>query len=147
MIEQFTHDKETYAIIIYNTYKTEGIKFLTPSSFSQQLGYMNRPKNYIIPPHQHNPVSREVKITNEVLFIKSGKLRVDFYNKKKKYLESRILKKGDVILLVGGGHGFVMLENSEIIEVKQGPYVGDSDKSRFDPISEDKIKLRELDDK
>jgi pyruvate kinase len=141
MIEYFQHKKKTLAIILYSSYKVKGIKFLTPSNFSQQLGYMNRPKNYVIFPHKHNSVSRKVKLTNEVLFIKSGKLRVDFYDDDENYLESRILKKGDVILLIRGGHGFYMLKNTEIIEVKQGPYIGDIDKSRFKPIAKDKIKL------
>jgi len=102
---------------------------------------MNRPQGYVIPPHVHQPVAREVHFTKEVLFIKSGKVRVDFYDEDQMYLESRILKQGDVILLAFGGHGFEMLEASEIIEVKQGPYAGDEDKVRFSPISADKIQL------
>jgi mannose-6-phosphate isomerase-like protein (cupin superfamily) len=80
----------------------------------------------------HNPVAREVVHTNEVLVVKSGRVRVDFYTEDQCYLESRILSSGDVILLAFGGHGFEMLEQSELIEVKQGPYSGDLDKSRFD---------------
>ena len=95
----------------------------------------------MIAPHLHNSVKREVSFTKEVLFIKSGKVRVDFYNEKKIYFESRVLDKGDVILLAFGGHGFYMLEPSEIIEVKQGPYSGQHDKTIFDPISNDKIKI------
>jgi len=126
---------EIYAIIIPSDFstETEKIEFFTPGDFSQQLGYMKRPEKYIIKPHLHNRVQREVHLTNEVLFIKSGKVRVDFYDHDKKYFESQILNKGDVILLAFGGHGFEMLEKSEIIEVKQGPYVGDEDKVRFDP--------------
>jgi mannose-6-phosphate isomerase-like protein (cupin superfamily) len=79
--------------------------------------------------------------TNEVLFIKSGRLRVDFYDTNQKYLESRILDRGDIILLIVGGHGFEMLEATEIIEVKQGPYVGEHDKIRFEPVATDQIKM------
>lgn len=139
MIEFFKNNKITYAIIIRNKYKADGIKFLTPDNYSQQLGYMNRPEGYKILPHLHNIISREVKLTNEVLFIKSGKVRIDFYNNSKEYLSSKILFLGDTILLAEGGHGFEMLEASEIIEVKQGPYIGDKDKVRFDPISADRI--------
>ena len=92
---------------------------------------MNRPAGYVIDPHIHNPVVREVHFTNEVLIIRSGQVRVDFYSDEQKYLESRKLGTGDIILLIRGGHGFVMLENSEIVEVKQGPYAGDKDKTRF----------------
>lgn len=80
---------------------------------------MKRPANYVIAPHVHNVLVREVQYTQEVLFIKSGRVRVDFYDDDKNYLESRILNQGDVILLAHGGHGFEMLEESEIIEVKQ----------------------------
>ena len=131
MIEYFKNNKILYAIIISSEYKQEGINFFTPSEFSQQLGYMARPKGYRIEPHYHNLVSREVKLTNEVLFIKSGRVKVDFYDEKQIYLESRVLNKGDIILLANGGHGFEMLEKSEVIEVKQGPYAGDEDKTRF----------------
>ena len=127
------------AFIIRNNFRDEDIKFFTPDDFSQQLGYMNRPKGYTISPHVHNAVSREVQLTQEVLFIKSGKLRVDFYDDQKKYIESRILFAGDVILLAFGGHGFE-IQSAEIIEVKQGPYTGDNDKVRFEAI-ENKLKL------
>ena len=103
---------------------------------------MNRPKGYAIPPHVHNPVVREVQYTKEVLFIKSGRVRVDFYTDSQDYLESTILEKGDVILLAYGGHGFEMLETSEVLEVKQGPYAGDADKTRFDAAPRGKIFIK-----
>ena len=131
MIEYFKNGKILYAIIIDSSYKQDGINFFTPNDFSQQLGYMNRPKGYKIPPHYHNVITREVKLTNEVLFIKSGKVKVNFYDENQTYLENRILKKGDIILLAKGGHGFEMLEKSEILEIKQGPYAGDEDKTHF----------------
>jgi len=143
MFEEIKNNGTTMALILSADYSEEGIQFFTPSDFSQQLGYMNRPQGYVIPPHVHNPVSRQVLFTKEVLFIKSGRLRVDFYNDSQKYLESRILKQGDVILLAFGGHGFEMLEASEIIEVKQGPFAGGADKTRFDQIATDKIIIKE----
>ena len=103
---------------------------------------MNRAKNYVIPPHVHNTVQRDVHFTQEVLFIKSGKVRVDFYDDNKVYLESRVLHQGDVVLLAFGGHGFEMLEDSEIIEVKQGPYAGEMDKVRFEPVSKTKLYIK-----
>ena len=89
--------------------------------FSQQLAYMSHPKNKTIEPHVHNQITRQVHFTQEVLFIRKGKLRVDFYGDNQNYLESRILEKGDVILLASGGHGFKVLEEIEMFEVKQGP--------------------------
>jgi mannose-6-phosphate isomerase-like protein (cupin superfamily) len=122
------------ALLLHNNFRTGGIKFFTPDDFSQQLAYMNRPAGYVIQPHVHNPVKREVSFTKEVLFIRSGRVRVDFYDDEKNYLESRILNAGDVLLLAFGGHGFEMLEDSEIIEVKQGPYAGEADKTRFPTV-------------
>lgn len=131
MIETILHNGQTLAIIIPHNFEKQGIEFFTPNEFSQQLAYMNHPKGYVIEPHVHNPVPREVTYTQEVLFVKSGKLRVDFYDNQKNYLKSKILEKGDVILLSSGGHGFEMIEQTEMIEVKQGPYTGDEDKTRF----------------
>ena len=134
MLQEVKHSNRLLAIILRNEYTAEGIRFFTPSNFSQQLGYMRWPSGYEIPPHVHNPVSREVLFTKEVLFIKSGRVRVDFYDDDKNYLKSSILMPGDAVLLAYGGHGFQMLEESEIIEVKQGPYAGDADKTRFEGI-------------
>ncbi|WP_316824801.1 hypothetical protein [Pedobacter miscanthi] len=131
MIERILHKNQILAIIIRSNYQKEGISFFTPGDFSQQLGYMNRPKGYVIEPHIHNIIERKVTLTQEVLYIKSGKVVVNFYTDEKLYLENRIVETGDVILLAAGGHGFEMIEDSEIIEVKQGPYFGDEDKIKF----------------
>lgn len=134
MVEEIKHNDELLAIIVSNNYCKDGISFFTPGEFSQQLAYMKHPKGKIIPPHVHNAVKREVHYTKEVLIIKRGRLRVDFYSADQLYLESRILESGDVILLSEGGHGFEVLEDLEMFEVKQGPYAGDSDKTRFVPV-------------
>jgi hypothetical protein len=139
MLEQITHNDKILAIIIKANYEKEGIAFFTPDSFSQQLGYMNRPVDYVIPPHVHNVVERKVELTQEVLYVKRGKVRVDFYDDNRNYLESRIISTGDVILLAHGGHGFKMLELSEMIEIKQGPFCGEMDKVRFDPANDEEI--------
>lgn len=130
------------AILIKNNYNCEGVDFLTPSEYSQQLAYMHHPAGKIIDAHIHNLVHRNVAFTLEVLFIKKGKLRVDFYDDYKDYLESRILETGDVILLTSGGHGFKVLEEVEMIEVKQGPYSGDMDKTRFENISDEEVVIK-----
>lgn len=142
MVEKITFKNLLLSVIIRSEYHKEGISFFTPDSFSQQLGYMNRPQGYIIPPHVHNMVLRDVALTQEVLYIKSGKVRVDFYDNEKTYLQSSILLKGDVILLANGGHGFEMLEESEMIEIKQGPYCGEQDKVRFEPVDKSHINLK-----
>lgn len=133
MIEKIEHQGILLAIIIRANYQKEGISFFTPNDFSQQLGYMNRKKGYVIEPHIHKLIERKVVLTQEVLYIKSGKVLVNFYDEAQLFLEHRIVFTGDVILLANGGHGFEMLEDSEMIEIKQGPYVGEEDKVRFKP--------------
>ena len=139
MVEQIKHNNKILALIIRNTFTKDGIEFFTPNDYALQVGYMNRPKEYFIKPHIHYQIPRTVDTLQEVLFIKTGRIRVDFYDENKKYLFSKILSKGDVIILISSGHGFFMLEKSEIIEVKQGPYMEEKDKEKFDPISDDKI--------
>jgi uncharacterized protein YjlB len=131
MIEKIEHNNQMLALIIRSSFSKQGIEFFTPQDFSQQVGYMNRPAGYVINPHVHRLVERKVTLTQEVLYLKSGKVKVDFYDDDCNYLESRVIEEGDVILLAAGGHGFEMIENSEMIEVKQGPYCGDEDKIIF----------------
>jgi mannose-6-phosphate isomerase-like protein (cupin superfamily) len=132
LVEQIKNSNgQIMAIIISHRFNEKGIHFFTPDEFSQQLAYMNHPKGKIIDPHYHNAVQRNVVFTQEVLIIKKGKLKVDFYDDVLNYTESRILEDGDVILLSAGGHGFEVIEDVEMIEVKQGPYQGESDKTRF----------------
>jgi hypothetical protein len=141
MIERITVNGKLLSVIIRSSFNKQGIEFFTPGEFSQQLAYMNRPKGYVIPPHVHNEVSREVTFTKETIFIRSGKVRIDFYDDDRNYLESKILTTGDVVLLAYGGHGFEMIEPTEMIEVKQGPYVGEKDKERFNHIDPSKVKI------
>ncbi|MFM6976264.1 MAG: hypothetical protein ACKOW2_05385 [Sphingobacteriaceae bacterium] len=131
MIEQILHGEKLLALIVRAEFRKPGIHFFTPDSFSQQLAYMNHPAGKIIPRHVHNAVKREVHYTQEVLLIKKGRLKVEFYSQELEYLEDRILEAGDVILLSEGGHGFEVLEEVEMYEVKQGPYAGEGDKTRF----------------
>lgn len=132
MIEEIVHNNAVVAIIVYKNYEPEGIKFLSPNEFSLQLGYMSRSKGYRVIPHIHNPVHRHTIGTQEVLFIKSGVIRIDFYSFEQHYLCSRELSEGDVILLAGAGHGIEVLQDAKIIEVKNGPFIEGADKGRFE---------------
>lgn len=143
MIDKIQHEGKQLAIIIRENFTAPGIHFFTPDEYSQQLAFMKHPVGKIIEPHVHNPVQREVFFTQEVLLLKKGRLRVDFYDDNRDYLESRILKAGDIILLAAGGHGFEALEEIEMIEVKQGPYAGDGDKTRFEGVSSAELMIKE----
>ena len=133
MIEKVHFQTEVLAIIVRRDFHKEGIHFFTSNDLSQQLAYMSHPTGKEIQPHVHKKVQREVHFTQETLFIRKGKLKVDFYSVDQEYFESRILESGDVILLIKGGHGFEVLEDLEMFEVKQGPYAGDADKIKFTP--------------
>lgn len=138
-VEEVKKKNRLLAMIIRNEYQCEGVDFITPSEYSQQVAYMHHQTGKDIDAHVHNMVHRNVVLTQEVLFIKKGILRVDFYDEYEDYLESRNLYAGDIILLVSGGHGFHVVEEVEMIELKQGPYSGDQDKKRFQGVDESQI--------
>ncbi len=125
-------NQEIRAIIVRADFEKKGITFVTPDDYSQQLAYMHHEKGHIIYPHVHNEVKREILYTKEVLIIREGKLRCDFYSDEKEYEKSIIIETGDVLLLVSGGHGFKCLEETKMYEIKQGPYAGENDKTRFE---------------
>ena len=132
MIQNITYKKKTLAIIIKNKYlKKKGINFFTDNKLSQQVAFMRHNKGHVIQPHLHKKRLKKIYDTTEVLIILDGDLKVDFYNNKKKYLFSKILRKNDIIILLTGGHGFKVLKNCKFIEVKQGPYNAKKDKYKF----------------
>ena len=120
------------ALLLYKDFEKKGIDFFTNDEQQMQLGYMKRDKGYKIEPHIHSPVTRTINTSCECLFIKTGRVKIYFYDLYKKPICSEVVSEGDTVLLLSGGHGFLMIEPSEIIEVKQGPYVGQMDKVRFD---------------
>jgi len=121
------------ALVVKSTYVSKNIDFLTPDSSGQQVAYMNRPKGEVIQAHIHEPITRSLIGTQEVLYIRKGRIRVDFYENDRKYVSSMILEAGDLMLLSTGGHGFEILEDIDMIEIKQGPFAEGRDKTRFVP--------------
>lgn len=132
MIDTIQHDGQTVAILVRNSYDVDGIRFMSPTDFALQLGQMRRPAGYQVVPHIHNPVERHTIGTQEVLFVKTGRIRIDFYSFAQEYLESRELGPGDFILLAGAGHGIEVIEEATIVEVKNGPFIEGADKGRFE---------------
>lgn len=131
------HNGVELGAIVRSTYHNSGIGFFSEEKDGLQLGYMNRPDGHVIVPHTHNKIKREVYYTEEILFIRSGEVRVDFYDDNQQYIESHMVHSGDIVILKGGGHGFKVLERADIFEVKQGPYLGAQDKVRFEPIADE----------
>jgi hypothetical protein len=143
MIEKVIHNKKNYALIVRKKFrKLNGVNFFTDEKDVQQFGYMKHKKNYLIKPHLHKKRLSKIVNTTEVLIIFKGILRVDFYDTKKKYLLSKKLYSGDIIMLISGGHGFKVLKNLEMVEVKQGPYILSKDKKIFNKTGEEKIRIR-----
>jgi hypothetical protein len=127
-IEFFGAQDNPCAIVIRHSARAENIEFFSPMHFPQQVGLMSRPSGYLVPSHVHNEVLREIKLTQEVLMIRKGRCEVSLYEENSE--PTRIeLGVGDVILLASGGHSIRMLEDCEILEVKQGPYLGPNDKT------------------
>ncbi len=142
MIEEIKYNNEIISIIIRNNFKKDGSLFLTPNDSTQQLAYMYHSAGKTIKAHIHIANHREINLTQEVLFIRRGKIRVDLYNKQRVYLESKVLESGDVILLAYGGHGFEMIEDTEMIEVKQGPFIEGIDKEFFTGVDIKQIEIK-----
>ena len=143
MIEKIIHKKKLLALIVKGKYRNKkGITFFTPSESIQQFGYMKHKRSHIIKPHLHKKRLTKIFYTTEVILLLKGMIRVDFYNQFKKYLFSKILKEKDIIMLVHGGHGFKILKDVEMLEIKQGPYNLIRDKIKFDNIGDNKIKLK-----
>lgn len=131
-VERIEYGGEIIAIVIKGSLEMEGINFFSPPEFSQQLGLISRKKDYIIKRHMHKIVSREISQTQEVLYLLSGKIQITLFGKDKKEIKTVDLAEGDTVLLASGGHGIKFLEDSKILEVKQGPYSGvDGDKEHF----------------
>jgi anti-sigma factor ChrR (cupin superfamily) len=129
-IEKYGDNQSPSAIVIRKSAKSNSIEFFTPQDFSQQLGLMTRPAGYIVPAHVHNLVERTIFNTQEVLFIRNGICKVVLYEGSQS-TETIILEAGDVILLAQGGHEIEMVTECEILEVKQGPYAGEHDKTKI----------------
>ena len=143
MIEKIIYKKRLLALIVRGKYRNKkGVNFFTPNNSTQQFGYIKHKKKYIIKPHLHKKRLTKIYHTSEVILLLKGVLRVDFYNKFKKYIYSKILKEKDIIMLVHGGHGFKVLKNAEMLEIKQGPYNLIKDKIKFENIDENKIKIK-----
>ena len=134
MLKEIKHKEQLIAMILTHNHSRSGLEFFTSNEHTLQMGYMKYPAHHRIVPHVHKPVPRAITYTLEAIFVKSGKVLVDLYTEEKKFVKAVELVKGDVILFTSGGHGFKFIEEGELIEIKQGPYVSqDIDKEKFNP--------------
>lgn len=133
MIERIEHGNILYALIIKANYKQEGVKFFTENEYAIQMGYMNREKGYAIARHKHKPVTgaQVPGMNQEIIIVRQGRIKVDLYDQQDNPITTVIVESGDIIMFFSGGHGFEILEPSDFIEIKQGPFGGDSEKILF----------------
>jgi len=133
MIEKIEWKGKVLATVLRKGYDEEGVNFITSPDDPLQLGVLKHRGGTRIKAHSHKNNPRVIRQIQEVLYIEYGKVEVEFFDDKGKRVAGRILNSGDTILLRSGGHGFNVLEDSKIIEIKQGPYYGaEKDKERFD---------------
>jgi hypothetical protein len=130
-VEKITWLGRPLAYIIKRELTPSATSFLTPADFTQQVGFVVYPAGGEVKPHLHLALERNIKGTSEVLLVKKGWCEVDIYSDTKQTVATRELREGDILLLVEGGHGFRMLEDTVFVEIKQGPYTGLDEKERF----------------
>ena len=131
LMESIECDGRLIAMIIRAERMPVKTEFLTGDEVKQQVGFIVYSKGEQIARHLHLPMERRIVGTSEVLLVRKGKAEVDFYTEDEEYVCSRILRTGDLLLLVCGGHGFFCLEDTVLLEIKQGPYLGLQEKKRF----------------
>lgn len=130
-VEHITFSGKPLVYIIRANMNPEKTRFLTPLESNVQVGFVVYPAGNEIPRHVHLPIERHIVGTSEVLVVKKGRCLMDIYNDEKELVATRELHEGDIIAVVGGGHGFRMLDDTIFLEVKQGPYIGLDEKKRF----------------
>lgn len=124
-------DGKILTYIIRSKFRPEKTTFVTPNEFKQQVGFIVYPAGGEVARHVHRPLERHLVGTSEVLIIQKGRCFMDVYDDNKMLISTHELTEGDVMIMVGGGHGFRMLEDTVFLEVKQGPYTGIDEKERF----------------
>ena len=130
-VEQIACDEKPLAYIIRAEMRPAKTTFVTLSEFKQQVGFIVYPAGGAIQRHDHRPLVRHLVGTSEVLVVQNGRCEIDIYNDNRQLVATRELRRGDIMLMVGGGHGFRMLEDTVFLEIKQGPYTGEAEKQRF----------------
>ncbi|MFH1325753.1 MAG: hypothetical protein ABIH49_03230 [archaeon] len=132
IMETLEKDGKRFAFVIRKDSNIQGKEFLSKDEDLIQVGFMNLKKGDSIDPHFHKFYERKIERTSEVIYILEGKVKVNIYENKKKVIDT-IIEKGDLIVLLSGGHGFEILEDTKFFEVKQGPFIGaENDKEKFE---------------
>lgn len=131
MFERIPAEGPLLALLLSGRDDPSETTFPTPPELNLQVGFVVYPAGGEIQRHDHRSLERRIVGTPEVLVVRSGRCEVDLYDEERRHVATRELRAGDVILIAAGGHGFRMLEDTVLLEVKQGPYVGLDEKERF----------------
>jgi hypothetical protein len=124
-------NEQTLAYILHTSDLPDRTFFATPDDCLQQVGFIVHGAGSEIARHFHVPVERAIVGTPEVLVLLKGRCEIDVYDRERALVATRELRPGDVMVMVGGGHGFRMLEDTAMLEIKQGPYFGPDEKRQF----------------
>jgi hypothetical protein len=130
-VETIARDGEVLAYIARADSIPDRTSFLTPDDCNLQVGHVVYPAGGEVARHMHLPIERHIIGTTEVLMVERGRCSVDIYAPERGVVATRELRAGDLLIAVAGGHGFRMLEDTVLLEIKQGPYPGGSEKERF----------------
>ena len=134
---EYADSGEVLAVVVASDTSAEGISFLTNPSDQFQIGLLGWPTDHVIDAHTHVQLDRTISRTSEVIFVRSGAVNMSLYTDDGSHLIDHELRGGDVVVLLSGGHGFTMLEPSQLVEIKQGPYLGEKEKIRFGTVISD----------
>jgi hypothetical protein len=130
-VETFADEHGPLCHIVRTAGLPDATLFPAPATLSLQAGFIVHPKDHEIARHEHVPVERTLAGTGEVLLVLRGRCEIDVYDHARQLVATRVLETGDLMIMSGGGHGFRMLEDTVLFEVKQGPYFGPGEKERF----------------
>lgn len=130
-IKHVTWNGQFIATILRRDFRPEKTTFVTPDAYYQQTGLVVYPAGGVITRHVHLPLQRHLIGTPETILVRAGTVEVDLFGLDRTPLGTWVLEQGDLIILAGGGHGFRCLEDTILLEVKQGPYTGLKEKEFF----------------
>ena len=130
-IEIIQSDGNVLCYIVQRNFRPSHTTFITPPDAKQQVGFIVYPADSTIKRHSHKALERHLIGMSEVLVVRTGHCQIEVYDDQHQLVAMRDLYENDVVLMVGGGHGFKIVEDTVLLEIKQGPYLGVNDKEIF----------------
>ncbi|HJX54404.1 MAG TPA: hypothetical protein VJ801_16680 [Polyangia bacterium] len=130
-IEIIEKDGVELCYIVRAGFEPETTTFITQPEYKQQVGFIKYEAGGVIARHTHVPLERRLVGTSEVVVVRRGSCQLEVYTEDRELVATRDVGPGDLILMVSGGHGFNIYEDTVLLEVKQGPYTGLEEKERF----------------